>query len=94
MLSLALLLLAACAAAYTAHVTVGLGGSSNGAFWSEWLYLGIMGASSVLCLMRARTGGDRRAWAAMAWVSGSCARRSVRNARGRRRRQPAPPIVG
>jgi diguanylate cyclase len=62
----ALALLLACAVAYSAHVTISLGGQNNEALWGDWVYLSIMGASCLLCLWRARVGGDRRAWA---WIA-------------------------
>jgi len=61
----ALILLFVCTAAYAAHVTVGLGGSHHETRWDQWLVDGIIGASSLLCLWRARVGGERRAWGAI-----------------------------
>ncbi len=61
----ALVLLFVCTAAYGAHVTVGLGGSHDETRWAQWLVDGIIGASSLLCLARARVGEERLAWGAI-----------------------------
>jgi diguanylate cyclase (GGDEF)-like protein len=63
--SAVLVLLLAGVVAYMVHVTLGLGGHYHEDLWNNWLYLAVMGVSSLLCFWRSRVGGDRRAWA---WI--------------------------
>ncbi|HTW41287.1 MAG TPA: EAL domain-containing protein [Solirubrobacteraceae bacterium] len=58
-------LLLAGALAFSAHVTVHLGGAGHTSLWDHWLYDSVVGLSSLLCLWRARRGPDRLAWAAI-----------------------------
>ncbi|MFI4978142.1 MAG: putative bifunctional diguanylate cyclase/phosphodiesterase [Solirubrobacterales bacterium] len=64
-MSAVLVLLLAGVVAYMVHVTLGLGGHYHEDLWNNWLYLAVMGVSSLLCFWRSRVGGDRRAWA---WI--------------------------
>jgi len=55
---------------YTAHTTVGLGGHTHENAWNHWLHDGVIGASAVICGLRARIGCDRRAWGLVAVAIG------------------------
>jgi len=61
----ALVLLFACVLAYGAYVTLGLGAGHTETRWGQWLVDGIIGASSLLCLWRARVWEERAAWGAI-----------------------------
>lgn len=50
---------------YAAHVVVGLGGRGSSDLWDEWFYEAIEAGAALLCLWRACSGDDRRAWAAI-----------------------------
>jgi diguanylate cyclase (GGDEF)-like protein len=62
-ITVALAALIATALLYTAHVTVRLGGTTHEAAWNHWVYDGVIGSAALLCLLRARTGAERLAWA-------------------------------
>lgn len=68
----ALGLLWAGALAFTAHVTVGVGGVGHAGLWDRWVCDGVIGGSSLLCVARSRVGEDRRAWASIGIAIALC----------------------